>query len=58
MEETTVNLTQAAEFAGVRGTGTSTDVAGSVGEDGVLRCVNLGYCICVVVRDGTAAKRI
>ena len=50
-------LIEAAEFADVGSTGASTAVVGRMGEDRFLSCVNLGYCVCVVVRDGMVDAR-
>eukprot|EP00566_Odontella_aurita_P009644 CAMPEP_0113577850 /NCGR_PEP_ID=MMETSP0015_2-20120614/29116_1 /TAXON_ID=2838 /ORGANISM="Odontella" /LENGTH=514 /DNA_ID=CAMNT_0000481513 /DNA_START=761 /DNA_END=2305 /DNA_ORIENTATION=+ /assembly_acc=CAM_ASM_000160 len=57
IEEMTTVLTEAAEYADVAATGASTAVVGSIGEDGVLRALNLGDCAIVVLRDGKVAAR-
>ena len=42
VEDMTAAVMEAEDFVDVGATGTRTDVVGSVGEDRVLRCVNLG----------------
>lgn len=57
IEEMTTALTEAAEYADVAATGASTAVVGSIGEDGVLRALNLGDCAIVVLRGGKVVAR-
>lgn len=57
IEEMITVLTEAAEYADVAATGASTAVVGSIGEDGVLRALNLGDCVVVVFRDGQVVAR-
>lgn len=55
--ELTEFMTQSKEVADTEGTGASTAVVASIGEDNVLRALNLGDSVCLVVRDGKVAAR-
>ena len=50
-------MNDAKEVADNEGTGASTAVVASIGEDNVLRALNLGDSVCLVVRDGAVAAR-
>mmetsp|Transcript_11183 Transcript_11183/g.22949 ORF Transcript_11183/g.22949 Transcript_11183/m.22949 type:complete len:666 (+) Transcript_11183:98-2095(+) len=50
-------MNEAKEFADSEGTGASTAVVASIGEDNMLRALNLGDSVCLVLRDGTVAAR-
>lgn len=50
-------MLEAKELADEEGTGASTAVVASIGEDNVLRAVNLGDSVCLVLRDGAVAAR-
>ncbi|KAL7473614.1 hypothetical protein ACHAXS_014097 [Conticribra weissflogii] len=50
-------MTEAKELADSEGTGASTAVVASIGEDNVLRALNLGDSVCLVLRDGAVAAR-
>jgi len=56
-QELTDNMAAAKEKADEQATGASTAVVGSVGEDNVLRALNLGDSVCLVLRDGAVAAR-
>lgn len=50
-------MLEAKELADEVATGASTAVVASIGEDNVLRAVNLGDSVCLVLRDGAVAAR-
>ena len=50
-------MLEAKELADEVGTGASTAVVASIGEDNVLRALNLGDSVCLVLRDGAVAAR-
>ena len=50
-------LLEAKKLADGEGTGASTAVVASIGEDNVLRALNLGDSVCLVLRDGAVAAR-
>lgn len=50
-------MTEAKELADETATGASTAVVASIGEDNVLRALNLGDSVCLVLRDGAVAAR-
>ena len=50
-------MNDAKSLADNEGTGATTAVVGSIGEDNVLRALNLGDSVCLVVRDGAVAAR-
>lgn len=56
-EEMEAKMLSAAEFADETATGASTALVASVGEDGVLRALNLGDSYLMVVRDGGVVAR-
>ncbi|KAL9186317.1 hypothetical protein ACHAXT_005555 [Thalassiosira profunda] len=51
------NMAEAKELADETATGASTAVVASIGEDNVLRALNLGDSVCLVLRDGNVAAR-
>lgn len=57
VSEITNFMNEAKEVADVEGTGASTAVVASIGQDNVLRALNLGDSVCLVVRDGAVAAR-
>lgn len=57
VKEITDRMAEAKELADVEATGASTAVVASVGEDNVLRALNLGDSVCLVLRDGAVAAR-
>jgi len=57
VKELTDNMAEAKVLADEVATGASTAVVGSVGEDNVLRALNLGDSVCLVLRDGAVAAR-
>lgn len=57
LQELTESMARAKDLADVEATGASTAVVGSVGEDNVLRALNLGDSVCLVLRDGAVAAR-
>jgi len=57
VKEITEKMTMAKELADDVATGASTAVVASVGEDNVLRALNLGDSVCLVLRDGAVAAR-
>ncbi|KAL7534796.1 hypothetical protein ACHAXR_006098 [Thalassiosira sp. AJA248-18] len=50
-------MLESKELADKEATGASTAVVGSIGEDNVLRALNIGDSVCVVLRDGAVAAR-
>ncbi|KAL7551504.1 hypothetical protein ACHAWF_014697 [Thalassiosira exigua] len=50
-------LLEAKDVADAGATGASTAVVASIGEDNVLRAINLGDSVCLVLRDGAVAAR-
>jgi protein phosphatase PTC7 len=56
-QELTDNMAAAKERADTEATGASTAVVASVGTDNVLRALNLGDSVCLVLRDGAVAAR-
>ncbi len=50
-------LLDAKKLADEEATGASTAVVASIGEDNVLRALNLGDSVCLVLRDGAVAAR-
>lgn len=57
VKELTDNMLEAKNSADGVATGASTAVVGSIGEDNVLRALNLGDSVCLVLRDGAVAAR-
>merc|ERR1719203_339558 len=57
LQELTESMVRAKDLADVEATGASTAVVGSVGENNVLRALNLGDSVCLVLRDGAVAAR-
>ena len=57
LKEITSNMLEAKELADETATGASTAVVASIGEDNVLRALNLGDSVCLVLRDGAVAAR-
>ena len=57
INEITDYMTEAKEMADETATGASTAVVASIGEDNVLRALNLGDSVCLVLRDGAVAAR-
>ena len=57
VKEITDCMADAKASADVEGTGASTAVVASIGEDNVLRALNLGDSVCLVVRDGAIVAR-
>jgi len=57
VKEITDSMTTAKELADDVATGASTAVVASIGEDNVLRALNLGDSVCLVLRDGAVAAR-
>ena len=57
VKDITSSLLEAKELADDVATGASTAVVGSIGEDNVLRALNLGDSVCLVLRDGAVAAR-
>jgi len=57
IREMTDYLIEAKKLADVEATGASTAVIASIGEDNVLRALNLGDSVCLVLRDGAVAAR-
>ena len=52
IKELTSYMLEAKELADEEATGASTAVVASIGEDNVLRALNLGDSVCLVLRDG------
>lgn len=50
-------MNDAKVLADSEGTGATTAVVASIGEDNVLRALNLGDSVCLVIRDGSVAAR-
>jgi len=57
IKEITDYMTEAKEMADEMATGATTAVVASIGEDNVLRALNLGDSVCLVLRDGAVAAR-
>eukprot|EP00984_Skeletonema_dohrnii_P038225 scaffold41207_cov144-Skeletonema_dohrnii-CCMP3373.AAC.1 len=57
VKEITDYMTEAKELADETATGATTAVVASIGEDNVLRALNLGDSVCLVLRDGAVAAR-
>lgn len=57
IKEITDYMTEAKEIADETATGATTAVVASIGEDNVLRALNLGDSVCLVLRDGAVAAR-
>jgi len=57
VKEITEYMTEAKELADETATGATTAVVASIGEDNVLRALNLGDSVCLVLRDGAVAAR-
>ena len=57
IKEITDYMTEAKEGADETATGATTAVVASIGEDNVLRALNLGDSVCLVLRDGAVAAR-
>ena len=57
VKEITSNMLEAKELADETATGATTAVVASIGEDNVLRALNLGDSVCLVLRDGAVAAR-
>ena len=58
IDEIKEKMLKAAEFADVAATGASTAVVASVGDDDILRAVNLGDSVLMVIRDGAIKARV
>ena len=56
IKELTSYMLEAKELADEEATGASTAVVASIGEDNVLRALNLGDSVCLVLRDGELAR--
>jgi protein phosphatase PTC7 len=57
IKEITDYMTEAKVMADEMATGATTAVVASIGEDNVLRALNLGDSVCLVLRDGAVAAR-
>ena len=57
IKEITDYMTEAKDVADETATGATTAVVASIGEDNVLRALNLGDSVCLVLRDGAVAAR-
>lgn len=57
IDEIKAKMLKAAEYADMAATGASTAVVASIGDDDILRVVNLGDSQCYVVRDGSIAAK-
>lgn len=57
VKEITEYMNESKEAADGIATGASTAVVGSIGEDNVLRALNIGDSVCLVLRDGAVAAR-
>lgn len=57
VQEITGYMNESKEVADSTATGASTAVVGSIGEDNVLRALNIGDSVCLVLRDGSVAAR-
>ena len=57
IKEITDYMTEAKDIADETATGATTAVVASIGEDNVLRALNLGDSVCLVLRDGAVAAR-
>ncbi|KAL7431852.1 hypothetical protein ACHAXH_006660 [Discostella pseudostelligera] len=57
VKQITDSLTSAKELADEEATGASTAVVASIGSDNILRALNLGDSVCLVLRDGAVAAR-
>jgi protein phosphatase PTC7 len=57
VREMTDCLIEAKKLADVEATGASTAVIASIGEDNILRALNLGDSVCLVLRNGAVAAR-
>ncbi|KAL3808715.1 hypothetical protein ACHAXA_003794 [Cyclostephanos tholiformis] len=57
LRQITDYLLDAKKLADEEATGASTAVVASIGEDNVLRALNLGDSVCLVLRDGAVAAR-
>ena len=57
VKQITEYLTSAKEVADNEATGASTAVVASIGSDNILRALNLGDSVCLVLRDGAVAAR-
>lgn len=58
IDEIKEKMLKAAEYADVAATGASTAVVASVGDDDILRAVNLGDSVLMVIRDGAVKARV
>jgi protein phosphatase PTC7 len=57
VREMTDYLIEAKKLADVEATGASTAVIASIGEDNILRALNIGDSVCLVLRNGAVAAR-
>ena len=57
IKDITDYMTEAKEVSDETATGATTAVVASIGEDNVLRALNLGDSVCLVLRDGAVAAR-
>jgi len=57
IEEIKAKMLTAAEYADMSATGASTAVVASIGDDDILRVVNVGDSVCMIIRDGKIAAR-
>ena len=57
VKQITDYLASAKELADEEATGASTAVVASIGSDNILRALNLGDSVCLVLRDGAVAAR-
>lgn len=57
VKEITKFMNESKELADNEATGASTAVVASIGEDNVLRALNIGDSVCLVLRDGAVAAR-
>ncbi len=57
VDEIKATMLKAAEYADVAATGASTAVVASVGNDDMLRAVNLGDSVLIIIRDGKITAR-
>jgi protein phosphatase PTC7 len=57
IDKLTESLLASAERADEKATGASTALVGSIGEDGLLRMLNVGDCKAIIIRDGVVVRR-
>ena len=58
VEEIKEKMLKAAEYADMAATGASTAVVASVGDDDILRAVNVGDSVLMIIRDGKVKARV